>query len=138
LFRTSECLGVSEIILTGYTPGPEDEKTRRTSMGTSVIVPWRRLERGPEACEELRQQGYTIVALETAATATSLHDFRFACKPVAFVVGNERFGVESETLKKCDAICRIPLRGIKNSMNVGVAFGVAAFEWLRQFEARAQ
>jgi 23S rRNA (guanosine2251-2'-O)-methyltransferase len=138
LFRTCECLGVSEIILTGYTPGPEDEKTRRTSMGTSTVVPWRRLDRAPEACEELRREGYMIVALETAATATSLYDFDFNGKPVALIVGNERFGLDGETLSHADAICRIPLRGIKNSMNAGVAFGIAGFEWLRQFEESAR
>lgn len=135
LFRTSECLGVSEILLCGYTSTPEDEKTARTSMGTSSVVPWRRIARAPEACEELRLEGYTLVALETAATATSLYDFKFDRKPVAFVVGNERFGVEVSTLQAVDAICRIPLQGIKNSMNVGVAFGVAGYEWLRQYRA---
>lgn len=135
LFRTSECLGVSEILLCGYTPGPDDEKTSRTAMGTATLVPWRRLDRARTACEELRKEGYTIVALETAATAVSLHEFKFGTQPLAFVLGNERFGVEADTLQAVDAICRIPVRGIKNSMNVGVAFGVGAFEWLRQHEA---
>lgn len=137
LFRTSECLGVSEILLCGYTPGPDDEKTARTSMGTSTLVPWRRVDRAVTACEELRREGYAIVALETAATARSLHAIDFGDKPVAFVLGNERFGIEGATLQAVDAICRIPVRGLKNSMNVGVAFGIAAFEWLRQYEARA-
>ncbi len=135
LFRTSECLGVSEILLCGYTPGPDDDKTSRTAMGTSTMVPWRRVDRGQTACEELRKEGYTIVALETSATAVSLYDFKFAGQPVAFVVGNERFGIEGDTLQAADSICRIPVRGIKNSMNVGVAFGIGAFEWLRQFES---
>lgn len=134
LFRTAECLGVSEIWLCGYTPGPEDEKTMRTAMGTSAMVPWRRVDRARTACEQLRQEGYTIVALETAANAVSLSDIRFAATPVAFVLGNERFGIEGDTLQAVDSVCRIPVRGIKNSMNVGVAFGIAAFEWLRQYE----
>ncbi|NJL25176.1 MAG: RNA methyltransferase [Calothrix sp. SM1_5_4] len=71
LFRTSECLGVSEILLCGYTPGPDDEKTARTAMGTSAMVPWRRVDRAGQACEELRREGYKVVALETAATAIS-------------------------------------------------------------------
>jgi 23S rRNA (guanosine2251-2'-O)-methyltransferase len=132
LFRTAECLGVSELLLCGYTPGPDDEKTSRTSMGTSGVVPWRRVDRARTACEQLRQEGYTIVALETATTAISLHEFKFAGLPVAFVLGNERFGVEGDTLQSVDSICRIPVRGMKNSMNVGVAFGIGAFEWLRQ------
>jgi len=135
LFRTSECLGVSEILLCGYTPGPDDDKTSRTAMGTSSLVPWRRVDRAPTACRELRKEGYTIVALETSTIAISLNDFKFDGRPLAFVIGNERFGIEGDTLQAVDSVCRIPVRGIKNSMNVGVAFGIAAFEWLRQFES---
>jgi tRNA G18 (ribose-2'-O)-methylase SpoU len=134
LFRTSECLGIAEIWLCGYTPGPDDEKTSRTAMGTATMMPWRRVDRARTACEELRKEGYTIVALETAANAISLADFQFKGRAVAFVVGNERFGLDADTLQAVDAICRIPTRGIKNSMNVGVAFGICAFEWLRQYE----
>ncbi len=138
LFRTSECLGVSEIVLCGYSPGPDEVKTLRTAMGTDELVAWRRLERARTACEDLRREGYLIVALETAATAVSLHEFEFGEKPVAFVLGNERFGIEADTLAAVDFICRIPTRGIKNSMNVGVAFGIAAFEWLRQYEGHSR
>ena len=134
VFRTAECLGASEIVLCGYTPGPDDEKTAHTAMGTSSSVPWRRADRAGAACEELRAQGYKIVALETAENATSLHQFHFGGAPTAFVLGNERFGVERDTLRGADAICRIPVRGAKNSLNVGIAFGVCAFEWLRQWE----
>ena len=135
LFRTAECLGAAEIVLCGYTPGPDDEKTSRTAMGTSQMVPWRRVDRARTACEELRKEGYQLVALETATNAVSLHEFKFAGEPVAFILGNERFGIEGDTLQAADSVCRIPVRGIKNSMNVGVAFGIAAFEWLRQYEA---
>ncbi len=134
LFRTAECLGVSEVLLCGYTPGPEDEKTARTSMGTSEMVSWRRMGRATDAIEALRTEGYSIVALETSSRAVALNQMKFAGK-TALVVGNERFGVEFETLKAADTVCKIPLRGMKNSMNVGVALGIAAFEWLRQNES---
>ena len=138
LFRTGECLGVSEILLTGYTPDPGDEKIARTAMGTATMVPWQRFDRGVQAVERLRSEGYRVIALETAADATSLHEFHFDARPTAFVLGNERFGVETDTLAAADAVCRIPVRGAKNSMNVGIAFGIAAFEWLRQHEAAAR
>jgi 23S rRNA (guanosine2251-2'-O)-methyltransferase len=57
---------------------------------------------------------------------------------VAFVIGNERFGIDQDTLQAVDSVCRIPARGIKNSLNVGVAFGIGAFEWLRQYEGNSQ
>lgn len=134
LFRTSECLGVSEIILCGYTPGPDDEKTSKTSMGTANAVPWRRTDRAKTACEELKKQGYKIIALETAVNAVSLTDIKFSNEKTAFIVGNERFGMDADTLSHADSICQIPLRGIKNSMNVGIACGIILFEWMRQHE----
>lgn len=133
LFRTSECLGISEILLCGYTPGPDDDKTAKTAMGTESLVAWRRVDRARTAFALLRSEGYKIVALETVAGATPLDRFEFASRPTAFVIGNERFGLDGDTLKDVDAICRIPVRGVKNSMNAGVAFGIAAFEWLRQY-----
>lgn len=138
LFRTAECLGVSEIILTGYTPGPDDEKTAKTSMGTADAVPWHRTDRAKTACEELKKQGYRIIALETAANSTSLTGIKFGAAKTAFIVGNERFGIDADTLLLADEICRIPLRGVKNSLNVGIAFGIVAFEWLRQHEESQQ
>ncbi len=136
LFRTGECLGVEEILLCGYTPDPNDGKVIRTAMGTESLVPWRRVDRATRACRELQQAGIKVVALETAATATPLHDFQFSW-PMALLVGNERFGIESETLRMVDAICSIPMRGQKNSLNAGVALGAVGFEWLRQFNLRA-
>lgn len=134
LFRTCECLGVSEILLCGYTPDPAtDNKTARTSMGTDSQVKWRRFDRTTQACEALQEEGYTIVALETTQSATSLHEIQFR-GPTALLIGNERFGLEGDTLRAADTICRIPLRGSKNSLNVGIAFGITAFEWLRQHD----
>jgi tRNA G18 (ribose-2'-O)-methylase SpoU len=106
----------------------------KTAMGTDSLVPWRRVDRAPSVCEELKSEGYRIIALETEARAISLYELEFDSVPTAFVLGNERFGLDSDTLNSVDSICRIPVRGLKNSMNVGVAFGIAAFEWLRQYE----
>ncbi|MNL51011.1 tRNA (guanosine(18)-2'-O)-methyltransferase [compost metagenome] len=54
-------------------------------------------------------------------------------EPTAFVLGNERFGLDPEILKVIDEVRMIPLRGRKNSLNVGVTAAVAGFEWARQY-----
>lgn len=131
IFRTAECLGLQEIALCGYTPTPDDAKVAKTAMGTGIDVNWRHFPRAADACEVLRSEGYQLVALETVAGAVSLHDFVFPQK-TALIVGNERFGLEADILKLADGVCRIPVRGRKNSLNVGISFGIAAFEWLRQ------
>ncbi|MCM2282614.1 MAG: RNA methyltransferase [Bdellovibrionaceae bacterium] len=131
VFRTAECFGLAEIAVCGYTPDPSDEKTAKTAMGTGADVPWRRFERVEDACLQLKQEGYAIVALETVKSATPLNEFRFPPR-AALLVGNERFGISPDALRFADHICRIPMRGRKNSLNVGIAFGIAAAEFDRQ------
>ena len=72
-----------------------------------------------------------IIALETVPNATSIHNYLF---PTSFTlaVGNEEYGLSSETLSLSDHIVAIPLTGRKNSLNVANAFAIAAAEIQRQ------
>ena len=47
--------------------------------------------------------------------------------PLALIVGNEVRGVSTDTLKKADKIIELPMKGIKESLNVGVALGAAGY-----------
>ncbi len=130
--RTAECLNIEKIYLCGYTPTPEQEKVLKTAMGTDKNITWTSSAKSIDAINELKFKGYRVVALETAAQAQSLYQ-KFEFCPTAFVVGNERFGLDKDVLKACDEIRYIPLSGTKNSLNVGVSLAVAGFEWNRQY-----
>lgn len=132
IFRTAECLGAEKIYLCGYTPLPTQWKVEKTAMGTQEYLSWEEAPKLLELLEELKDEGYRIVALETAASATDLYE-DFVAEPTAFVLGNERFGLDPEILKVLDEVRIIPLRGRKNSLNVGVTAAVAGFEWMRQW-----
>jgi len=47
--------------------------------------------------------------------------------PICLVVGNEIEGVSKDILSYCDAAIEIEMAGIKNSLNVAVAFGIIAY-----------
>ena len=49
--------------------------------------------------------------------------------PVCLVVGNEITGVGEEILPFCDAAIEIEMAGLKNSLNVTVAFGIIAYHF---------
>ncbi|UOF02211.1 RNA methyltransferase [Bdellovibrio reynosensis] len=132
IFRTAECLGVEKIYLCGYTPTPDQWKVEKTAMGTEQNVSWAEGGKLLECLEELKDEGYRVIALETAASAVDLYQ-NFEQEPTAFVFGNERFGLDPEILKVIDEVRIIPLRGMKNSLNVGVTAAVAGFEWMRQW-----
>mmetsp|Transcript_1781 Transcript_1781/g.5802 ORF Transcript_1781/g.5802 Transcript_1781/m.5802 type:complete len:191 (-) Transcript_1781:69-641(-) len=46
---------------------------------------------------------------------------------------SRRHGLAPELLARCDAVVRLPCRGLKNSLNVAVALGMCAHEAARQW-----
>ncbi|MCB0413390.1 MAG: RNA methyltransferase [Bdellovibrionales bacterium] len=131
-FRTADSLGVSEVALCGYTATPEHSKTKKTTMGAEGSVKWLSFSDASKAIQHYKSIGYTIYALETSDQSTSLEKSIFN-KPAALVFGNERFGLTPETLHLCDHCISIPQYGIKNSMNVAVAFGITTFTIIQQW-----
>ncbi|MCU4163014.1 TrmH family RNA methyltransferase [Carboxylicivirga caseinilyticus] len=73
---------------------------------------------------------YSIVGIETAENATSIFDQ--LPKKVAFVLGNEKYGISKEVLEICHSTRYIPMPGKIKSMNVSHAASVSLFEWYRQ------
>lgn len=133
IFRLADCLAVQKIYLCGYTPTPAQEALQKTSLGTSDSTEWVHKENLIEALNELKRQSIQLVALETAENSTSLFDLKIQ-GPTAFIVGNERFGLEASSLSLCDQILSLPTFGIKNSLNVSNALSVAGYEWRRQWK----
>jgi tRNA G18 (ribose-2'-O)-methylase SpoU len=46
---------------------------------------------------------------------------------VVLIAGNELSGVDPELLALCDQVLWIPMQGSKESLNVAVAFSIAAY-----------
>jgi len=133
IFRTAECFGVSELVLCGYTPLPEQPQVAKAALGTEKLVPWRYSEDIRQVIAELKASGTPCFALETVSEAPDIVKFTWPF-PCALVLGNERFGLDAEVIATCDGAVRIPLYGRKNSLNVVTAFAVAACEVRKQFE----
>ena len=53
--------------------------------------------------------------------------------PLTLVVGNEVDGVSEEAIELADLAIEIPMFGMKQSLNVSVAYGIAIYEILAQF-----
>ncbi|MCX7978442.1 MAG: TrmH family RNA methyltransferase [Bdellovibrionaceae bacterium] len=132
ILRSADGLGAKEIIFTGYSPTPEQEKTLATALGAENSVNWRYIQSTSGALKELKIKGYRIVGAETARNSKELSE-PFAPGPTAFVFGNERFGLEAETLSLCDEVRIINMVGVKNSLNVAVVAGIFLYEWRRQW-----
>lgn len=127
IFRSAECFGVQEIVLCGYTPLPDQPQVAKAALGTEQRILWKYEEDILTSIHRLKTSGMTCYALETVAHAPDVADTKWAF-PAALILGNERFGLNPEVISACDAVVRIPLFGLKNSLNVVSAFTIAAYE----------
>lgn len=133
IVRTSECVGIQSLYLTGYSPTPLNEKVKKSSMGTHNNIEWSYARDPISTLELLKSKNYTIAALETASPSSSLMEYSFEF-PMAIVLGNEKFGLSSEVLASCQQVIRIPVFGTKNSLNVANAFSIFSYEARRQWQ----
>lgn len=126
IFRSADGAGFRRLHLCGITPTPANPKLAKTALGAEQAVAWQQQRNGVDAVEALHSQGFTLWALEEHPQAESLLTASLPSQPLVLVVGNEVTGVDPGILAHCDKIVAIPMHGVKRSLNVATAFGVAA------------
>jgi len=133
ILRSADALGASGLYLCGITPSPidrfgrENKQLTKVSLGAEKYVDWEHCSSTRELLDKLKQQGYTIVAIEQDKKSISLSDFKRKSKKLALVFGNEVEGLSQDILDKSDIILEIPMLGKKESLNVAVAFGITTY-----------
>jgi tRNA G18 (ribose-2'-O)-methylase SpoU len=103
-----------------------------TAVGAEQQASWTYHTNSLDLAQGLKQAGGQLWALEASATAESLFALTAlpGSTPVVLVVGNEVTGIDPDLLVCCDRVLAIPMWGIKRSLNVAIAFGIAVY-WLR-------
>lgn len=135
IFRTAEGAGWAALRLCGITPTPPARGLVKTALGAERHLPWQYHTHILEALDACRAEGRTLVALEQTDDARDLSTWQPPPK-MALVLGNEVVGVSAEALARCSHRLYIPMAGKKASLNVAVAFGVAAFQLAMRWRQR--
>ncbi len=133
IFRTADGAGIKKLFLTGITGRPPHREIRKAALGAEEHVDWQYHADSLEIIKRLKQDNIRIVVLETAAGSVLYHDTEYNF-PMCLVVGNEYEGVSPAVLDEADSIINIPMAGVKVSLNVAVAFGIAAYEIKKQIK----
>ena len=115
IFRTADAVGVEKIWLCGI-----------TALGAEDNVLWEYRKDVLSVIEELKNKKYQTVLLEQIEGSCPYNEF-IPKAPVCLILGNEISGVSSKVLDSCDKAIEIEMMGKKNSLNVAVAFGIAAY-----------
>ncbi len=126
MFRTADGAGLGRLVLTGITAAPPRPEIAKTALGADAIVPWE-YEADPEvAARRLLDSGFRLLALETSPRSRPLAEID-ASGPLCLVVGHEVAGISNRLLALAADVAFLPMRGRKSSLNVAVAFGIAAY-----------
>lgn len=125
IFRTADGCGVRKLHLCGITATPPRADIAKTALGADQAVAWEYHAFPQQAIEQVIEEGYTPVVLENGE-AQSLSLFEWP-RRICLVIGNEVAGVSVEVMQADPCRVSIPMMGVKNSFNVAVAFGIAAY-----------
>jgi 23S rRNA (guanosine2251-2'-O)-methyltransferase len=129
VFRTADAFLLRGVFLCGITATPPHREIQKTALGATESVDWQYFPTTKEAILYLREEGYTILAVEQTEGSTMLHDFRpEPCEKLAVIFGNEINGIEDEALGMADGFLEIPQYGTKHSINVSVAVGIVIWD----------
>lgn len=131
IFRSADAFLISQLILTGYTPQPPSTEIQKTALGSVESVPYSHVPNIHDALDRLLADGWNLFALELATPSTPLAQLQPGHYPLALILGNELDGVSEDVLARCSGALHIPMHGIKHSLNVAVAAGIAMYEAVR-------
>jgi tRNA G18 (ribose-2'-O)-methylase SpoU len=134
IFRTSDGVMIEKMYLCGYTPHPPKKEILKTALGSTESVNWEYVKDPKEVVEKLKREGIKICALELTSKSIPYYNIDGESFPLCLLVGNEITGVSQNLLDLCDFSIEIPQHGIKQSLNVAVAYGVAIFELRKMFD----
>lgn len=138
IFRTSDGAMIDKLICCGFTPHPPKKEILKTALGSTESVSWEYIKSTEEAIMKMKDEGRKIIALELTDNSFPHYELSSDIFPCCLIIGNEINGVPTELLKYCDLSIEIPQYGIKQSLNVAVAYGIAIFEMRKIFDISTQ
>ena len=131
-FRIADSASIEKLLLAGITGFPPQNMISKTALGAEDTVPWEHTWTPEVTIRDLRESNYEIAAIETSVHAVDLFDWqpRF---PVCVLFGHETDGLTPAVAALADTHVRIPMLGLKHSLNVATAGGVVLYELLRKY-----
>lgn len=143
ILRTAEGFGVSEVVLSGYTPRVDDvnllphlreklnHEIHKTALGAEEMLKIYSSDEIITDLKKYKEMGYQIIGLEN-----NIDDDRLICinspklreklgQKIVLILGEEVNGINNSLYEIIDLFLEIPMQGKKESFNVSVAAGIA-------------
>ncbi|RIV39935.1 TrmH family RNA methyltransferase [Micromonospora radicis] len=132
IFRAVAALGVDAVLLSPSCADPLYRRSVRVSMGEVFAVPYAKLEPWPTALTDVRDAGFTVLAMTPAPDAVPIQRLTPAQRSrAALLLGAEGAGLTATAMAASDVRVVIPMRRGVDSLNVAAATAVACWELSR-------
>lgn len=102
-----------------------------TAQGAQRWVDLTRHADSSSGLSELKRRGFACIAAHFSDRAVDFRAIDYT-RPVAIVLGTEKFGISEEAAEACNAHIVIPMHGMTQSLNVSVACALILYEAQRQ------
>jgi 23S rRNA (guanosine2251-2'-O)-methyltransferase len=134
LIRTAEIAGCHGLIIPKRRSCQVTEVVSKVSCGATEHLAIARVTNINDCIEELKQNGVWIYG--TDGSAKKLYYEEDLTGPCAIVIGSEGRGMNKLTMKNCDVLLKIPMKGHITSLNASVSGGIVIFEAVKQRMAK--
>jgi len=130
ILRTADGAGVTAVVAPKDKAASITETVRRVSTGAADWVPFFQVTNLARFMERLKEVGVWIVGTSDKCDKSI---YQMDLKgPVALVMGAEGKGMRRLTEENCDFLCKLPMAGKVECLNVSVATGICLYEAVRQ------
>jgi TrmH family RNA methyltransferase len=130
IVRNNDAIGGDGVILSGLHTDPYHPVAVRGSLG--AVFSQRLLRATAEDVAAWARRGECTVIGTSPAGSVDYREADYASKPVLLISGSERIGISEAQAALCDAVVRIPMAGLVESLNLAIATALVQFEVLRQ------
>lgn len=128
--RTCYAAGVDAVVIPAKGSALINGDAMKASAGALSLINVCRVNNVKDTIDFLKASGLKVVAFsEKGKERVWDADLK---GPIAFIMGSEEDGISESYLKRADKHLVIPMPGDIDSLNVGVATGIATFEVVRQ------
>lgn len=125
--RSAAAFGANGVLIPERRSAGMTASAWKTSAGAAARLPIARATNLNRSLRAFKAAGFTLVGLDGSGD-TDIADLPAADGPLVLVVGSEGDGLSRLVREACDVMASIPIGTTVESLNAGVATGIALYE----------